>query len=73
MKPSRFLKEDKLAERKKDKDYHKLSSAETAIFCHKELLSHKITLLDYNNQVGVALENMKEINKVIKLDMPVRQ
>ncbi|PCS24102.1 hypothetical protein BTN49_0207 [Candidatus Enterovibrio escicola] len=37
------------------------------------MLSHKITLLDYNNQVGVALENMKEINKVIKLNMPVRQ
>ncbi|PCS24269.1 hypothetical protein [Candidatus Enterovibrio escicola] len=40
------LKEDKLAEWKKDRDYHKRSLAKTAMFRYKELLNPKLTLRD---------------------------
>ncbi|PCS23491.1 Mobile element protein [Candidatus Enterovibrio escicola] len=33
----------------------------------------KLTLCDYNAQVGEALANMKAMNKVIRLGVPVRQ
>ncbi|PCS21824.1 hypothetical protein BTN49_2647 [Candidatus Enterovibrio escicola] len=32
---------------KKYRGYHKCSLAETAMFCYKQLLSHKLTLRDY--------------------------
>ncbi len=38
------LKDNKLVEWKKDRDYHKSSLAETAIFCYKQLLSSQLTL-----------------------------
>ncbi|PCS23046.1 Mobile element protein [Candidatus Enterovibrio escicola] len=36
-------------------------------------LSLKLTLYDYNVQVSEALANVKVINKVLRLGMPVRQ
>ncbi|PCS23940.1 Mobile element protein (plasmid) [Candidatus Enterovibrio escicola] len=36
------------------------------MFRYKQLLNPKITLRDYNAQVGEALANMKVMNKVIK-------
>ncbi|PCS24142.1 Mobile element protein [Candidatus Enterovibrio escicola] len=56
-----------------DKVYHKRSLAETAMFHYKQLLSSKLTLRDYNVQVSEALVNMTAINKVRRLDIPVRQ
>ncbi|WP_150138003.1 hypothetical protein [Candidatus Enterovibrio escicola] len=61
-----------MAEYKKDRAYHKHSLAETAMFCYKQLFIPKLTLRDFNVQVGEALANMKVINKVIRFDMPVR-
>ncbi len=61
------LKEDKLVEWKKDRSYHKRSLVETAMFRYKKLLSPKLTLRDYNAQVGEAL------NKGLRLGMPIRQ
>ncbi|PCS21378.1 hypothetical protein [Candidatus Enterovibrio escicola] len=43
------------------------------MFCYKQLFIPKLTLRDFNVQVGEALANMKVINKVIRFDMPVRQ
>ncbi|PCS22087.1 Mobile element protein (plasmid) [Candidatus Enterovibrio escicola] len=57
----------------KDRVYHKRSLSETALFHYKQLLSSKLTLRDYNAQVGEVLANMKAMNKFIRLRIPVRQ
>ncbi len=56
---------------KKDRGYHKLSLTETAMFRYKQLLSPKLTLRNYNDQVGEALANVKAMNKVIRSGIPV--
>ncbi|PCS21596.1 Mobile element protein [Candidatus Enterovibrio escicola] len=43
------------------------------MFFYKQLLSPKLTLHNYNSQVNEALINIKVMNKVIRLGMPVRQ
>ncbi|PCS24249.1 Mobile element protein [Candidatus Enterovibrio escicola] len=43
------------------------------MFRYKQLLSPKFTLRNYNTQVSEALENVKEMNKVMRFGMPVRQ
>ncbi|WP_150138152.1 hypothetical protein [Candidatus Enterovibrio escicola] len=55
----------------KDRGSHKRPLTETALFRYKQFLSPKLTLRDYNAQVGEAMANMKAINKVIRFDMPV--
>ncbi|WP_146679110.1 hypothetical protein [Candidatus Enterovibrio escicola] len=67
------MKKDKLAELEKDWGYHKHLLAKTAMFRYKQLLDPKRTLRNYNDQVSEALINVKEINKVVRLSMPVRQ
>ncbi|PCS21736.1 Mobile element protein [Candidatus Enterovibrio escicola] len=67
------LKEDKLAEWKKDRGYHKLSLAEIAMFRYKQLLNHKLTLRDDNDQVSETLASVKEMDSVIRLGVPVYQ
>nr|WP_150138008.1 hypothetical protein [Candidatus Enterovibrio escacola] len=62
-----------MAEYKKDRAYHKHSLAETAMFCYKQLCIPKLTLRDFNVQVGAALADMKAMYKVIRFDMPVYQ
>jgi len=53
--------------------YHKRSLAETAMYRYKQLLAPKLALRAYNAQVGEILANVKAMNKVTKLGMPVRQ
>ncbi|PCS23712.1 hypothetical protein BTN49_0681 [Candidatus Enterovibrio escicola] len=43
------------------------------MFRYKQLLSPKLTLRDYNTKVGGMLANVKVMNKIRRLDMPVRQ
>ncbi|PCS21373.1 hypothetical protein BTN49_2912 [Candidatus Enterovibrio escicola] len=43
------------------------------MFCYKQLCIPKLTLRDFNVQVGAALADMKAMNKVIRFDMPVYQ
>ena len=57
---------------KKDNDYHQRSLSETGMYRYKQLNSPKLTLRDYNAQVGEALAGVKAMNKVIGLGMPVR-
>ncbi|OOF01041.1 IS5 family transposase, partial [Salinivibrio sp. MA440] len=38
---------------------------------YKTLISPELTLRNYDAQVGEALANVKAINKVIRLGMPV--
>ncbi|PCS23632.1 Mobile element protein [Candidatus Enterovibrio escicola] len=69
----KVLKEDKQAEWKKDRAYHKQLLAETAMFRYKQLLRTKLILRYYNAQVSKWLANMKAMNKIIRLAMFVRQ
>jgi len=39
---------------------------------YKQLISAKLSLRDYNGQVGEALAGVKALNKVIMLGMPIR-
>ncbi|MCE9688266.1 IS5 family transposase, partial [Shewanella sp. AS16] len=67
------LKSHALQQWKKDNDYHQRSLSETAMYRYKQLISPKLSLRDYNAQVGEALAGVKAMNKVIGLGMPVRQ
>ena len=67
------LKSGDLATWKQDSDYHKRLLSETTMYRSKQLLSLKLTLRDYNAQVGEVLANVKVINKVIRLGMRVRK
>ena len=58
---------------KQDNDYHQRSLSETAMYRYKQLISPKLSLRDYNAQVGEALAGVKAMNKVIGLGMPVRK
>lgn len=65
------LKAGQLEEWKREKDYHQRSLSETGMSRYKQLLSPKLALRDYNAQVGEVLANVKAMNKVIRLGMPV--
>lgn len=67
------LKSVKLKQSKDDNDYHQRSLSEIAMYRYKQLISFKLSLRDYNAQVGEALAGVKAMNKVIELGMPVRQ
>ena len=67
------LKANQLAEWKQDNDYHARSLSETAMYRYKQLISPKLSLRDYNAQVGEALAGVKAMNKVIGLGMPIRK
>ncbi len=45
--------------------------SETGMSRYKTLISPQLTLRDYDAQVGEALANVKVMNKVIRLGMPV--
>lgn len=66
------LKNDALAQWKVDSGYHDRSISETAMSRYKGLASGQLSLRNYNAQLGEALANVKAMNKVIGLGMPVR-
>ncbi|MGF1743272.1 IS5/IS1182 family transposase, partial [Vibrio profundum] len=66
------LKNDTLTQWKIDSGYHDRSLSETAMSRYKGLTSGQLSLRHYNAQVGEALANVKAMNKVIGLGMPVR-
>ena len=67
------LKNGELSQWKQESDYHKRSLSETAMYRYKQLISPKLSLRDYDAQVGEALAGVKAMNKVIGLGMPARQ
>ncbi|ODQ00985.1 hypothetical protein BGK46_04905 [Salinivibrio sp. SS2] len=71
MQPSCALKSGNLANWKREEGYHQRSLSETGMSRYKTLISPQLTLRDYDAQVGEALANVKAINKVIRLGMPV--
>ncbi|MFA0164641.1 IS5 family transposase, partial [Vibrio splendidus] len=66
------LKNGTIAEWKSESGYHYRSISETAMSRYKGLPSGKLSLRCYNAQVGEIMANVKAINKVIGLGMPVR-
>lgn len=67
------LKSGHLADWKTTSDYHQRSLAETAMSRYKQLVNPKLSLRNYNGQVGEILAGVKVMNKVIGLCMSVRQ
>lgn len=43
------------------------------MYRYKQLISPKLSLRDYNGQVGEALAGVKVMNVVIGLGLPIRQ
>ena len=66
------LKNGTIAEWKTESGYHHRSISETAMSRYKGLTSGKLSLRCYNAQVREIMANVKAINKVIGLGMPVR-
>lgn len=64
------LKSNQLAQWKQDNGYHLRSLSETEMYRYKLLIIYKISLLNYNVQVGEALAGVKAMKKVIGLGMP---
>jgi len=67
------LKAGELKQWKQACGYHQRSKAETAMYRFKQLIGAKLSLRNYNAQVGEALAGVKVMNKMIGLGMPVRQ
>ncbi|PCE69348.1 IS5 family transposase [Salinivibrio sp. YCSC6] len=65
------LKSSNLEDWKQEEGYHRRYLSETGMSRYKALISPKLILLNYDAQVGEELANVKAINKVIKLGMPV--
>ena len=57
---------------KTENQYHQRSKAEKAIYRYKQLSSAKLSLRDYNAQVGEIMAGIKVMNKVSGLGMPNR-
>ena len=66
------LRDGTISEWKTESGYHYRSISETAMSRYKGLTSGKLSLRCYNAQVGEIMANVKAINKVIGLGMPVR-
>jgi len=67
------LKNGQLKEWKTQSGYHQRSLSETAMYRYKQLISGKLSLRQYNGQVGEILAGVGAINKMLRLGMPVRQ
>ncbi|MFH4369363.1 IS5/IS1182 family transposase, partial [Vibrio alginolyticus] len=55
---------------KKRYGYHKRSLSETAMYRVKQLLGGKLSLRNYNAQVGETYAMIKALNKLTGLGMP---
>lgn len=67
------LKAGKLSDWKRESGYHRRSLSETAMYRYKQLINDKLSLRDYNGQVGEILSGVWALNKICTLGMPVRQ
>ena len=69
----RALKAGQLKEWKVEEGYHERSLSETAMYRYKQLFSGKLSLRIYNAQYGEIMANIKSMNKISALGMPIRQ
>ncbi len=71
-----LMRKEGLAHWKKISGYHRRSLAETAmyrLYRFKQLLAGKISLRNYNGQVGEVMTYVSAINKLNTLGLPVRK
>jgi hypothetical protein len=68
-----LMREQGQAVWKQTRGYHRRSLAETAMYRYKQLTSGRLSLRVYNAQVGEILANVRAINKLNTLGLPVRQ
>ncbi|GAB7220645.1 hypothetical protein VcTj87_24660 [Vibrio comitans] len=66
------LKNDTLTKWQTDSGSHDCSISKTSLSRYKGLTSGTLSLRCYNAQVGEALANVKAMNKVLGLGMPIR-
>ena len=69
----RVMHKEGLAHRKKISGYHHRPLAETAMYQFKQLLAGKISLRNYNGQLGEVMAYVSAINKLNTLGLSVRQ
>ncbi|WP_421180616.1 IS5 family transposase [Aeromonas enteropelogenes] len=67
------MRKEGLAHWKKISGYHRRSLAETAMHRFKQLLTGKISLRNYNGQLGEVMAYVKAMNKLNTLGLPVKQ
>ncbi|CAJ1780911.1 IS5 family transposase ISAs13 [Aeromonas veronii] len=67
------MRKEGLVHWKKISGYHRRSLAETAMYRFKQLLAGKISLRNYNGQVGEVMAYVSSINKLNTLGLPVRK
>ncbi|MGE6150440.1 IS5/IS1182 family transposase, partial [Aeromonas media] len=67
------MRKEGLAHWKKISGYHRRSLAETAMYRFKQLLAGRISLRNYNGQVGEVMAYVSAINKLNTLGLPVRK
>lgn len=58
---------------KKVSGYHRRSLTETAMYRFKQLMAEKISLQNYNGQVGTLMAYVCAMNKLNTLGLPVRK
>ena len=67
------MRKEGLPHWKKLSGYHRRSLAETAMYRFKQLMTEKISLRNYNGQVGEVMAYVRAINKLNALGLPVRK
>jgi len=67
------IRKEGLAHWKKILGHHRRSLAETAMYRFKQFLAGKISLRNYNGQVGEVMAYVSAINKLNTLGLPVRK
>ena len=67
------MRKEGLAHWMKISGYHRRSLAETAMYRFKQLLAGKVSLRNYNGQVGEVMAYVSAINKLNTLGLPVRK
>ncbi len=67
------MRKEGLAHWKKMSGYHRRSLAETAMYRFKQLMAGKISLRNYNGQVGEVMAYVSALNKLNTLSLPVRK
>ena len=67
------MRKEELPHWKKASGYHRRSLAETAMCRFKQLLTGKLSLRKYNNQVGEVMAYVCAMNKLNALGLPIRR
>ena len=68
-----MIRKEGLTHWKQQSGYHRRSLADTAMYRFKQLMTGKISLRNYNGQVGEIMAYVCAMNKLNALGLPVRK